>query len=418
MNQEIVGTGTGTPFQTFAVANVPVVTDAAGFLLEVQGPDGWAAWQQVDDIYAAAADATAYMLDPASGLITGGSGLFGARFPVGGTVRATYRYGGGQQGQVAIGAINKSATLPGGFSVGNPVPTWGASDAESASDGEANITRWLRHRDRLVTASDFADVTRRAPGIDLGRVEVLPLFNPDGTDPAATWPGMVTVLVIPRSDPVHPNAPVPDLTFLNAVCGWLDPRRLITTEVHVRGPLYQQIWVSVGIEVLPGQVFARVQQAVKAAVQSFLHPLTGGLPAASGSAGILAGGAAATGTGWPLGTNVRGQDIEAVATRVPGVRYVELGPHRRPGRRRLGAGVPGPGAHRRAAAPRRHRLRQQRVGRPAVLAHRRQPADPAHPGSRSRRSPGVLIRWTSRARSSTCSTAKATGAGAPTRRPA
>jgi hypothetical protein len=312
VSQEMVGTGTGTPFQTFSVANTPVV-DAADFLLEVQGPDGWSAWQQIDDIYAAAADATAYMLDPASGHITGGSGLFGARFPLGAQARASYCYGGGPQGQVAIGAINKSVTLPGGFSVSNPVATWGASSAESASDGEADITRWLRHRDRLVTADDFADITRRTPGVDLGRVEVLPLFNPDGADPAATWPGMVTVLVIPQSDPDHPNAPVPDLLLLNAVCNWLDPRRLITTEVHVRGPQYQQLWVSVGIEVLPGQVPTLVQQAVMAAVQTFLSPLTGGLPAPGASGG----------SGWPLSTNVRSQDIEAVATRVPGVRYVD-----------------------------------------------------------------------------------------------
>jgi hypothetical protein len=313
VSQEIVGTGTGTPFQTFSVANTPVV-DAADFLLEVQGPNGdWTAWQQIDDIYAAAADATAYMLDPAPGQITGGSGLFGARFALSASVRASYRYGGGPQGQVAIGAINKSTALPGGFSVSNPVATWGASNAESVSDGEADITRWLRHRDRLVAADDFRDITKRTPGVDLGRVEVLPLFNPDGADPTATWPGMVTVLVIPQSDPVHPNAPVPDLLFLNAVCNWLDPRRLITTEVHVRGPQYQQIWVSVGIEVLPGQVPTLVQQAVMAAVQAFLSPLTGGLPSPDGG----------TGSGWPLGTNVRSQDIEAVATRVPGVRYVD-----------------------------------------------------------------------------------------------
>ena len=321
VSQEIVGMGTGTPFQTFSVANTPVVMDATGFLLEVQGPDGWTTWQQIDDIYAAA-DATVYMLDPASGLITGGSGLFGARFPLGEQVRATYRYGGGLPGQVAIGAINKSATLPGGFSVSNPVASWGASDAQSVSDGEASITRWLRHRDRLVTAEDFSDVTWRTPGVDLGRVEVLPLFNPDGLDPAQTWPGMVTVLVIPRSDPIHPNAPVPDLLFLNAVCGWLDPRRLVTTEVHVRGPQYQQIWVSVGIEVLPGQVPTLVQQAVTAAVQAFLSPLTGGLPTGNVSTSILAGNPAGTGSGWPLGTAVRSQDIEAVATRVLGVRYV------------------------------------------------------------------------------------------------
>jgi hypothetical protein len=322
VTQEIVGTGTGTPFQTFTVANTPVVTDATGFLLEVASDGQWTAWQQIDDIYAAAADDTAYMLDPASGLVTGGSGLFGMRFPLGASVRATYRYGGGLQGQVAIGAINKGLALPGGFSVTNPVATWGASDPESAGDGEADITRWLRHRDRLVTADDFADLTKRTPGIDLGRVEVLPLFNPDSPDPTVTWPGMVTVLVIPRSDPVNPNAPQPDLLFLDAVCSWLDPRRLITTEVHVRGPQYQQIWVSVGIEVLPGQAPPIVRQAVTAAVQAFLSPLTGGLPATDASTGILTGDTTATGSGWPLGNAVRSQDIEAVATRVPGVRYV------------------------------------------------------------------------------------------------
>jgi hypothetical protein len=322
VTQEIVGTGTGTPFQTFTVANTPVVTDAAGFLLEVASDGQWTAWQQIDDIYAAGADDTAYMLDPASGLITGGSGLFGMRFPLKASVRATYRYGGGLQGQVAVGAISKGVALPGGFSVTNPVATWGASDPESASNGEADITRWLRHRDRLVTADDFADLTRRTPGIDLGRVEVLPLFNPDGPDPTVTWPGMVTVLVIPRSDPVNPNAPQPDLLFLDAVCRWLGPRRLITTEVHVRGPQYQQIWVSVGIEVLPGQVFPSVQQAVTAAVQAFLSPLTGGFPAVDASTGILTSDTTATGSGWPLGNAVRSQDIEAVATRVPGVRYV------------------------------------------------------------------------------------------------
>ena len=34
---------------------------------------------------------------------------------------------------------------------------------------------------------------------------------------------MVTVLVIPLSDAIHPDAPVPDRQFLNAVCAWLDP---------------------------------------------------------------------------------------------------------------------------------------------------------------------------------------------------
>jgi hypothetical protein len=73
----------------------------------------------------------------------------------------------------------------------------------------------------------------------------------------------------------------------------------------------------VGIEVLPGQVPSIIAQQVKAAVQAFLSPLTGGLPV------VNPAGGSTTGTGWRLGVNVRGRDIEAIATRVPGVRYVD-----------------------------------------------------------------------------------------------
>ena len=205
----------------------------------------------------------------------------------------------------------------------NPVPTWGAGGGESTADGEAAITRWLRHRDRLVTADDFRDLTRRTPGVDLGRVEVLPLFDPEATGPQQDWPGMVTVMVIPRSDPLHPKAPSPDRQFLNAVCDWLSPRRLVTTELHVRGPVYRQLFVSIAIVTLPGQVPSIVEQAVTAAVETFLSPLHGGLPTTPDADGLLGVPDAGTGQGWPLGVDVRSQDIEAVATRVPGVRYVD-----------------------------------------------------------------------------------------------
>ena len=36
----------------------------------------------------------------------------------------------------------------------------------------------VHHRDRLVTRQDFPEIAWRTPGVDLGRVEVLPLFHP------------------------------------------------------------------------------------------------------------------------------------------------------------------------------------------------------------------------------------------------
>jgi hypothetical protein len=169
----------------------------------------------------------------------------------------------------------------------------------------------------------------------VGRVEVLPLFHPEAFNPNApdqTWPGIVTLLVIPRSDPVQPDAPVPDRLFLDAVCRWLDPRRLLTTEIFVRGPQYVPLYVSVGIATLPGHPREQVRRAVQAALREYLSPLTGGPPVA-GAAALdpacapeeTAGSAcpAPRGAGWMLGAEVRRQDLEAAVTRVPGVRYVE-----------------------------------------------------------------------------------------------
>lgn len=330
VRQENLGLAAGTPFFTCTLANTPVLSGdlpgtpaVSGASVEIQDTDGtWQTWHEIDDIYAADRDEPAYALDLASGVITFGSGLAGQRPPRAAAIRASYWYGGGPQGRVAIGGIDKSATLPGGFSVTNPLPSWGASAGESVADGEAAITRWLRHRDRLVTGDDFRDLTRRAPGVDIGRVETLPLFNPNAQGPARDWPGMVTVMVIPRSDPVHTQTPRPDRQFLDAVCAWLAPRRLITTELHVRGPEYVPVWISVAIVTLSGHVPTIVAQAVRRALDTFLSPLTGGLPEDPGDDGMLSA-TTAVGTGWPLGVNLRVQDVEAVATRVSGVRYVD-----------------------------------------------------------------------------------------------
>ena len=330
VRQESLGLAPGTPLHVVRLAHAPVigrplpgVPHVTGVSVEVQDIDGaWLPWHEIDDIFAAGREERVFTLDPATGTITFGSGLTGLRPPRGARIRASYWYGGGPQGQVAIGGIKKSVTLPGGFAVANPVPTWGAGAGESVADGEAAITRWLRHRDRLVTMDDFTDLTRRTPGVDIGRVDTLPLFNPEVSGPRQEWPGMVTVMVVPRSDPVRPRTPVPDRQFLDAICAWLAPRRLVTTELHVRGPVYVPIWVSIGVVTMPGQVPSIVNQAVTRAVETFLSPLTGGLPVDAAEDGLM-GDPSAGATGWPLGVGVRVQDIEAVATRVAGVRYVD-----------------------------------------------------------------------------------------------
>lgn len=319
---EFVGLGTGEPDQAFALVNTPVLPESVA--LTVNGES----WSPIDDLAAAGAEVQrqgaafvapptplaaervrVYTLDRESGAVRFGDGLHGMRPPKNAVIQAAYAYGGGTRGLVGIGAITKGAALPGSVKVSNPVPTWGAADAETVPEAERRIPATLAHRDRLVTEWDFEEITRATPGVDVGRVEVLPVTRPasgGGGAVVSEAPGAVTVLVIPATDAGQPEAPRPDRLFLNAVCAHLDPRRLITTEVHVRGPVYVPVYVSVGLDAVAGQDLATVREAVKAALTDFLSPLVGGHAEA----------------GWPLGNAVDVATLSAVAARVDGVARV------------------------------------------------------------------------------------------------
>jgi hypothetical protein len=316
---ESLGRGSGQPDQTVRLTNTPVMPGSVQ--LSVDGE----LWRETDDLYAAGpevvvrsaraqpaqsaktytpADARVFLLDRESGEIRFGDGLHGARPPDGSVILATYDSGGGLQGNVGIGAINKGAALPNGLKVSNPLPTWGGAEPETPAETERRVAATLRHRDRLVSKADYEEITRRTPGVEIGRVEVLSLFHPEL--PEILSEGVVTVLVIPAYDALHPEAPQPDRLFLNTVCRYLDPRRVITTELHVVGPEYVDIAVSIGFDVISGREVAPVREAVKAAVRQFLSPLYGGIEM----------------KGWPLQKAVERLEIWAAAARVEGVSKV------------------------------------------------------------------------------------------------
>ena len=327
---ELLGVANGAPDQRYRTANQPVLLSDpdATPVVEVQGPTGeWEAWDITDALYAAGPDDKVVMIDSEAGVISFGSGLHGFRPPLQAGIRISYEHGGGPQGLVPLDGISKADELPPGVSIRNPLATWGGAAGEGLAEGERSIPAWLRHRDRAVTAADFRDIVLRTPAVDLGRVDVLPLFDPRASSPApdpTDAAGAVTVMVVPRADALAPTPPdAIDPHVLEAVCRWIDPRRLVTTQVFVRGARWVPIVVSVGIALMPGEVREEVEQRARSALRGYLSPLTGGVGAADDAAEITVETTGASPTGWPLGFAVRGDDLAATVTRVPGVRYVE-----------------------------------------------------------------------------------------------
>jgi hypothetical protein len=138
------------------------------------------------------------------------------------------------------------------------------------------------------------------------RAEVLPNFHPDTpTEPAA---GVVSVLVFPAEDLRDPGAPMPDVDLLRHVAQYLNPRRLLTTELYVVPPTYRRMSVSVGVLVRSGHQVDAVRRWVELILRQYLAPVPPFGP---------------EGGGWPLGRPVRRSELEAVAAQVQGVESVE-----------------------------------------------------------------------------------------------
>ena len=298
---EFIGTGNGMASQQLSLVNGSV--DPASLVLQVEEQQVWVTWTQVDTFAGAGPNDRVYQLDAASGTVTCGDTMRGRAFQTGVRVRAlAYRCGGGSAGNVAPGAIS---TIVGGaaVTVTNPFTLAGGADAETIDQAMTRIPAELSNHDRAVTASDFAQL---AAIQGVGRAECLPHFYPPTFDQQAA--GVVTVIVWPATDLLHPGAPVPDRALLSAVCAQLDPRRLVTTELYVVPPTYHQIAVSVGVHAQPGYSGNAVCTWVETVLRQYLSPLPPQGPA---------------GAGWPLGRQVFGPELMAAALQVEGIDYLE-----------------------------------------------------------------------------------------------
>jgi hypothetical protein len=342
INAEPLANGDGRPDQTRRLARAPVLARSVRVSTRTES-DAPLAWRPIDDLAAASPEVpvtdprlapgsqyaspndvllNVFELDAEAGVLRFGDGLRGRRVPLGARVFASYEYCQGAAGNVAEGAINGSPQLPSGFTVMNPVQTWGGADAETVQGGEKQVKRYLQHRDRLVSVDDFESIACRTPGLQIGRIEVLPAFHPDlsPSEPGSA-PGVVTILAIPRFDPGQPEAPRADRLFLNALCRYLDPRRLVTTELVIRGADYKGIWISVGIDVATGLSVAEVVENVKARLRNVLRPIgpNGAQPRAQSL--FVPRGVDAE-RGWPLRTALSARVLLAEVARVEGVTAV------------------------------------------------------------------------------------------------
>jgi hypothetical protein len=279
--------------------------DADSFILDVQRPDGaYETWMRTDYLGGHGRHEQVFQLDAEAGLVRFGNGVSGKLPARGAKVRATLvRYGGGRSGnlpQQSIDAVSHPR-----LSAFQPLPTIGGEDAETLAQAETRLPGFLRHGDRAVTEQDFGDLAKLTPGVDIARVEVMPRFKPYHR--LSNVAGSVSVMVIPRPTHLKGAAPRPDRAMLQAVQDYLDPRRLIGTELHVISPDYVPISISTSVKIQDGFQPDKIMAEIENTLRLFLAPVEPG---------------GRDGKGWALGRTITNLELEVIMARTAGIEAV------------------------------------------------------------------------------------------------
>lgn len=308
---ERLGFSNGRPAQVFNLARKPVyVLPDSGepdLQLEVIESGVRQRWTRVEDFYRTDASSDVFVLDPVLGTLTFGDGRHG-RIPIAGAelLVSQYRHGGGALGNVGPNTVTKlKSALPNVDKVSNPVAAANGRDAEPLDDTRLRAAHTLRHRDRAVTAEDFAQLACETPGVAIQRAYALGRTRLDVEQQLeGNADGAVTVVILPVMD--HPT-PQPSEAQLRAVCRHLDARRLLTTELYVTGPRYLTLArVEATLSASPDVELKTLHEQARQRLLDYAHPLRGGPQA----------------QGWPFGEDLYYGALYQQLLSLPGVRRV------------------------------------------------------------------------------------------------
>ncbi|MEU2258418.1 putative baseplate assembly protein [Nocardia xishanensis] len=305
--------GTGGPGQRIDVPHAPLVAAS----LQVTGlEDGtWRIWSARPDFDASTRADAHFTAEPTAGTILLGDGEQGRTAPAGTTLLVTADLTRAAGGNLAMRTIDRLADSPHNRAVAddlealagrlvriaNITPAAGGAAAESVSAAIARARDEREDAARAITLDDYATLARQTPGVRLARAEARANAHPGF--PCRTAPGVVTVLVLPH---LPADRPVPSPGLRRAVAAYLNRRRVIGTRVEVAEPEYVHVTVRATVHAATGTPTAGLTDAVRAALDGFLHPLTGG----------------PDGIGWPFGRDVHRSEVLAVIGAVPGIAHV------------------------------------------------------------------------------------------------
>lgn len=309
-----IGTGTGRPGQSFVIPNAPIVS-GAGLSIAVQVPSGtrlgsgeavlvagkpFRYCQEVEAFADARPGEVPVRIDRTAGVAmfawwdeesasragngsveqpgSAGRVVPGPLVPgPGAEVRAWYRGGGGQRGNVGAGKLTVLRTPVPGVRVSNPEPATGGRDGESLENALRRAPQEFQARDRAVTVRDYEVLAMRHGGVARARA-----FTRKDLW-AFARPGEVEVVLVPFV-PGTGDSPAPPVRAAEVrqqarsevrqeVEQYLRRRSTVGAEPVVRWGLCKEVLVDARIVVRPDEDAQAVRSRIIGRLSEAISPL-------------------------------------------------------------------------------------------------------------------------------------------------
>jgi hypothetical protein len=307
-----IGLARGHAAASFAFSKVPIAVVAGRTRLRLDPPQ--LGWREVLDWDSSGAHDRHFRVTPERGELQSGDGLRGAVLPAGHSIYVEYAEGGGEAGNIAAGTLERVppndvntalapaiAGLAQPIAVRQPFAASGGTPRETLPSVEARAYEQASRVDKAVTVADFERLARETPGVPVARVRAVPGLHP--ALPCYPAAGAVTLIVVPQC---ALPAPRPSRALLDEVVRYLEPRRLVTSEIHAVAPVYRRITVHATLHLGCDADAADVRKRAVAALSRFFDPFTGG----------------PDGAGWPVGRTVYRTEVLALLAGLDGVSRV------------------------------------------------------------------------------------------------
>jgi hypothetical protein len=280
----------------------PSARSVSSLQLSVDG----VAWQEQTTLLTTSPGSQAFKVeidDAGQATVVFGDGVFGESPPETSTVQATYRVGGGQNGNVGAGTLTVAHPVrpaPWLISVTNPVPATGGRDLEAGDHARRFAPPLSRQPLAAVSAADYEAAA--AAFVDSGGR--LPVRRAKAN---FQWTGSWLTVTL-AVDPVGTEGLSPTLTA--ELQTYLGARHLAGYDLQITAPEYLPIDLEIEFSVAPGSQSSSLQETLEQVLGNSILP--------DGSKGFFYP------DNFTFGQNLYVSKIFAAVMGVPGVQSAQI----------------------------------------------------------------------------------------------